>query len=118
MADTSVIKVSSKTSPVGEMGQKYLACGKSLSMRMWEEDKPSNEQKPLSSREYETVGYVISGKAELHFENDQKVVLSAGDSWIVPKGAKHTYKILEAFTAVEATHPPAEVKNRDAPVAQ
>ena len=43
------------------------------------------------------------------------LLLTAGDSWIVPKGAKHTYKIVEEFTAVEATHPPAEVKNRDAP---
>jgi quercetin dioxygenase-like cupin family protein len=118
MADTSIIKVSSKTAPVGEMGQKYLASGKSLSMRMWEEDKPSNEVKPLTARDYETCGYVISGKAELHFDNDQKVLLSTGDSWIVPKGAKHTYKILETFTAVEATHPPAEVKHRDAPVAK
>jgi len=117
MADTSIIKVSSKTSPVGEMGQKYLASGKSLSMRMWEEEKPNNET-PLTARDYETCGYVISGKAELHFDNDQMVLLSAGDSWIVPKGAKHTYKILENFTAVEATHPPAEVKNRDTPMAQ
>jgi len=116
MADTSIIKVSSKTSPVGEMGQKYLANGKSLSMRLWEAEKPSDDVKPISARDYETCGYVISGKAELHFENDQKVVLTAGDSWIVPKGAKHTYKILENFTAVEATHPPAEVKSRDAPV--
>ncbi|CAF0812934.1 unnamed protein product [Didymodactylos carnosus] len=100
------------------MGQKYLASGKSLSMRMWEEEKPTQEEKPISARDYETCGYVISGKAELHFDNDQKVLLSAGDSWIVPKGAKHTYKILENFTAVEATHPPAEVKNRDASVAQ
>lgn len=115
MADSSIIKVSSKTAPVGDMGQKYLASGKSLSMRMWEEEKPSNEGKPLMARDYETCGYVISGKAELHFDNDQKVLLAAGDSWIVPKGAKHTYKVLEAFTAVEATHPPAEVKNRDAP---
>lgn len=60
--------------------------------------------------------YVISGKAELHFENDQKILLTTGHSWIVPKGAKHTYKILENFTAVEATHSPAVVKNRDAPV--
>jgi len=118
MTDTSIIKVSSKTSPVGEMGQKYLASGKSLSMRMWEEEEPSNKEKPLTARDYETCGYVISGKAELHFDNDQMVLLSAGDSWIVPKGAKHTYKILENFTAVEVTHPPAEVKNRDAPVAQ
>jgi uncharacterized cupin superfamily protein len=118
MTDASIIKVSSKTAPVGEMGQKYLASGKSLSMRMWEEDKPSNEEKPLTTRDYETCGYVISGKAELHFDNNQKVLLTAGDSWIVPKGAKHTYKILENFTAVEATHPPAEVKNRDAPVSK
>jgi uncharacterized cupin superfamily protein len=118
MADTSIIKVSSKNAPVGEMGQKYLACGKSLSMRMWEEDKPSDEEKPLTARNYETCGYVISGKAELHFDNNQMVLLNAGDSWIVPKGAKHTYKILENFTAVEATHPPAEVKNRDAPMTQ
>ena len=92
--------------------------GKSLSMRMWEEDKPSTEVKPATARDYETCGYVISGKAELHFDNDQKVLLSTGDSWIVPKGAKHTYKILETLTAIEATHPPAEVKHRDAPVAK
>ncbi|CAF1238578.1 unnamed protein product [Adineta steineri] len=115
MCDTSIIKVSSKTAPVGELGQKYLACGKSLSMRMWDEEKGDNKEKSLTARDYETVGYVISGKAELHFENDQKVLLSQGDSWIVPKGSKHTYKIIENFTAVEATHPPAEIKNRDAP---
>ncbi|UJR07249.1 hypothetical protein I4U23_011537 [Adineta vaga] len=114
MCDTSIIKVSSKTAPVGEMGQKYLACGKSLSMRMWDNEQTSNEDKPFSVRDYETCGYVISGKAELSFENNQKVLLSTGDSWIVPKGAKHTYKILENFTAIEATHPPAEIKNRDA----
>ena len=115
MADSSVIKVSAKTAPVGEMGQKYLASGKSLSMRIWENEKAGAEDKPLVARDYETCGYVISGKAELHFSEGQKVVLSTGDSWIVPKGSKHTYKILENFTAVEATHPPAEVKNRDAP---
>ena len=53
---------------------------------------------------YETVGYVISGRAELLSEG-QTVVLAPGDSWVVPKGARHAYKILEPFTAVEATHP-------------
>ncbi len=33
---------------------------------------------------------------------------------MVPKGAAHTYRILEAFTAVEATAPPAEAHGRDA----
>lgn len=115
MADTSITKVSSSNAPVGEMGQKYLASGKSLSMRMWEKETPMDKAKAMSARDYETCGFVIAGKAQLIFENDQQVLLSAGDSWIVPKGAQHTYKIIEEFTAVEATHPPAEVKNRDTP---
>ena len=109
--DKSVKKVSSKTSPLGGMGQKYLADGKSVSMRMWDGQEPG-DPKPEASRDYETVGYVIDGRAELHLEG-QKVLLEPGDSWLVPKGASHTYKILEAFTAVEATSPPAEVHGRD-----
>jgi quercetin dioxygenase-like cupin family protein len=111
MADTTVMKVSSAHSPVGEQGQKYLASGKSLSMRMWEDEQPG-DAKPASRRDYETVGYVLRGRAELHLEG-QMVVLEEGDSWVVPKDAEHTYRILEAFTAVEATHPPAQVHGRD-----
>src|SRR5205085_6725954 len=92
-------------------GQKYLASGKSVAMRLWEDEQPGGD-KPPSSRDYETVGFVIRGKAELHLEG-QKVLLEAGDSWVVPKGASHTYKILEPFTAVEATCPPALVHGRD-----
>lgn len=109
--DKTVKKVSSKTSPKGEMGQKYLADGKSVSMRMWEGEEPG-EPKPEARRDYETVGYVISGSAELLLEG-QKILLEPGDSWLVPKNASHTYNILEAFTAVEATSPPAEVHGRD-----
>ena len=110
MSDTTVKKVSSSTSPKGEMGQIYLASGKHLAMRMWDEEP--GEPKPAESRDYETVGYVISGRAELHIEG-QQVTLEPGDSWLVPKDAKHTYKILEAFKAVEATSPPARVNDRD-----
>ncbi len=41
------------------------------------------------------------------------VLLEQGDSWVVPRGSSHTYNILEAFTAVEVTHPPARVDDRD-----
>ncbi len=58
------------------------------------------------------MGYVIKGRAELHIEG-QMVLLEPGNSWVVPKDASHTYKILEAFTAVEATSPPAEIHGRD-----
>lgn len=111
MSDTTVMKVNSAHSPKGQMGQKYLATGKTVSMRLWEDEQP-NEPKPAAAREYETVGYVIKGKAELHIEG-QMILLEAGDSWMVPKGASHTYKILESFTAVEATSPPSQVHGRD-----
>jgi quercetin dioxygenase-like cupin family protein len=111
MGDTSVTKVSSRYSPKGAMGQKYLASGVHVAMRLWEAEPPG-ESKPLTQRDYETVGYVISGRAELHLEG-QMVVLEPGDSWVVPKGSAHTYRILEPFTAVEATCPPAHAHGRD-----
>jgi len=113
MTDTTIIKVDSAQSPSGPEGQKYLAMGKSMAMRLWEEG-PDNGKgaKPAHSRDYETVGYVIAGRAELNLEG-QTVLLNAGDSWVVPKGATHSYRILEAFKAVEATHPPAEIQARD-----
>lgn len=111
MGDTSVKKVKSEYSPTGKMGQKYLASGIHVSMRLWEKEQPG-EAKPTTQRDYETVGYVISGRAELHLEG-QKLLLEPGDSWVVPKGSTHTYRILEPFTAIEATSPPAAVHGRD-----
>ena len=111
MVDTSVTKVQSKHSPHGDLGQKYLAAGLHVAMRMWENEEPGTP-KPPSRRDYETVGYVIAGRAELHIEN-QKILLEAGDSWAVPRGAQHSYKILERFTAIEATSPPAFAHGRD-----
>ncbi|HEY9698952.1 MAG TPA: cupin domain-containing protein [Trichocoleus sp.] len=112
MVDTTVKKIDAKHSPKGEMGQKYLASGKQVSMRLWENESPA-EPKQATQRDYETVGYVIEGRAELHLEG-QMVLLEPGNSWVVPQGASHTYKILEPFTAVEATCPPAQVHGRDA----
>ncbi len=76
MADTTIVKVSSEASPKGDMGQVYLATGKGISMRLWREQM-SDDAKPDVSREYETVGYVISGRAELHLEG-QMVLLEPG----------------------------------------
>ncbi|XXF80110.1 cupin domain-containing protein [Myxococcaceae bacterium GXIMD 01537] len=111
MGDTSVKKVESRHSPKGEMGQKYLASGIRLSMRLWE-DEPPGEAPPPTARDYETVGYVMKGRAELLLEG-QKLILNPGDSWLVPRGASHTYRILETFSAVEATSPSAAVHGRD-----
>ena len=111
MGDTSVTKVSAKTAPRGKAGQKYLASGIKASMRLWEQE-PTGVAKPETERDYETIGFVIQGRAELHLEG-QTVLLERGDSWVVPKGSRHSYTILESFTAVEATCPPAAVHGRD-----
>jgi quercetin dioxygenase-like cupin family protein len=113
MSDTTIKKIDSKFSPKGEMGQKYLACGKHVSMRIWEDEPATNGNgKTESKRDYETVGYVLSGRAKLHCEG-QTIVLEPGNSWVVAAGAAHKYEILETFSAVEATSPPAEVHGRD-----
>ncbi|HUR94808.1 MAG TPA: cupin domain-containing protein [Gemmatimonadales bacterium] len=111
MADTTITKVDSSHSPTGSMGQKYLASGKLVGMRLWVSEGPG-DPKPPSRRDYETVGYVIGGRAELQLEG-QTVRLEPGDSWVVPEGAEHTYRILEEFTALEATSPPAHAHGRD-----
>jgi quercetin dioxygenase-like cupin family protein len=111
MSDTTITKVDSRHSPKGPEGEKYLASGKHVAMRMWENEQPGEPKAP-ATRPYETVGYVLSGRAELHLAG-QTVILEPGNSWVVPKDAEHTYKILESFSAVEATSPPAQVHGRE-----
>ncbi len=112
MSDTSVTKVDAEHAPKGPQGQRYLATGRALSMRLWDGVAAGDSSEPVR-REYETVGFVVAGSAELTLEG-QTVRLEPGNSWIVPKGAEHSYRIRETFTAVEATHPPAEFHDRDA----
>lgn len=100
----SSTKINQADAPRGDQGQRFLASGKSVALRMWENEKPGEIQ-PKSTQDYETVGYVLSGRAELHLENEI-VKLQKGDSWLVPAKATHAYKILEDFTAIEATSPP------------
>ncbi len=112
MTDSSVTKVEAAQAPQGPQGQRYLASGQSLSMRLWDKEPPAGDNAP-SRREYETVGYVISGRATLTLDGES-VALRAGSSWVVPKGAEHSYRIEEDFSAVEATCPAAELHDRDA----
>jgi quercetin dioxygenase-like cupin family protein len=109
--DSTIKKVTAAYSPRGSSGQKYLASGVRVSMRLWENEPPAADT-PSSARDYETVGYVIAGQAELHLEG-QTIRLEPGDCWIVPRGATHHYRILQPFTAVEATSPPAHLHDRD-----
>ena len=98
MTDTTVNKVSSGASPVGPDGQVYLVSGKRMALRLWRDEAPTID-KP-------------SGRAELLIDG-QSIRLEPGDSWLVPAGSDHTYRILESFTAVETTAPPFQVHGRE-----
>ena len=47
MADTTIIKVDGNHSPKGKDGQKYLANGRTVSMRLWEKEAPGPGKPPL-----------------------------------------------------------------------
>ena len=72
-----------------------------VAMLMWRDEEPGDPQ-PLTTREYDAVGYVLAGRAEWHC-GGETITLGRGDSYLVPRGVAHTYKVLEAFSAVEAT---------------
>jgi quercetin dioxygenase-like cupin family protein len=112
--DTSVVKIDSSHSPRGPSGERYLASGTRVAMRLWDAEPPTGAEKlvPDTERDYELVGYVVAGRAELHVEG-QLVLLEPGSSWVVPRGARHHYVVLEPFTAIEATSPPFHVHGRD-----
>jgi len=103
---TAELTVKTSEAPTGSMGQKLLISGNAMALRLWDETPGDAEQKSATARNYETLGYVLEGKAELTIEGET-ITLTPGMSWAVPEGTAHSYKILEKFQAVEATHPSA-----------
>ena len=83
----------------GDVGDLLLVGGAHMSLRLWKNEAP--QEKAMSRSSYETLGYVMAGRAELTIEG-QTVSLEPGDSYLVPANAEHGYKIIESFTALEA----------------
>ena len=110
MSDNSVKKIDSSASPTGDMGQTYLVSGTRAAMRRWE--IASGEGGEMHTRPYETLGYVVSGRVEIHI-GDDTITCGEGDSYLVPEGSEHKYTVLEDLVAIEATAPPARVDDRD-----
>lgn len=100
-------KTSAAEMPEQPMQSKLLLSGQELSMWFWQAmPNTDTEVEAYVSQDYEVMGYIISGRAELHV--DGKVIsLKPGDSWVVPTGALHNYLILEPLTAIKTCHPPA-----------
>ncbi len=65
--------INTQDSSVGEMGQAYLATGKAVALRRWDEN--AGESSELHSREYETVGYLISGRMEVEIDGQPATLL-------------------------------------------
>lgn len=97
-------KIAAADALVGEEGERLLATGDAVAMRLWQDEAPRSD-KPRVRHDYETAGYVIRGRAELEIEGES-TTLEPGDSYLVPRGAMHTFRILETLTAVEAIAPP------------
>ncbi len=100
------LTVNIQEAATGDMGQKLLISGDMIALRLWDEEASDTQDKGVHARSYETAGYVIAGRAELTLAG-KTILLEPGTSWVVPQNVDHTYRILEHFRAVEATHPPA-----------
>ncbi len=98
----TISKIGTSEAKTGPDGDLLLAGGAHMSMRLWKDEAPQEKAPHRSS--YETLGYVIAGRAELTIEG-QSVTLAPGDSYLVPANAEHAYRILEPFTALEAVSP-------------
>ncbi|WP_421773053.1 cupin domain-containing protein [Gracilimonas sp.] len=105
---TATEEIAEEKSPETDERKEIMASGEDVGLRIWREEEPGAD-KEMHSNLYEIVGYVLKGEAELHLDDDQVVELTKGDSYLVPKEAEHMYKIIETFSAVEATSPPAHL---------
>lgn len=99
----SQYKVSQSDTTHGTDGEHHLVKGQQSSMRLWHREEP-NADKPESTHEYETLGYVIEGRVDL-IVNGETISLQPGDSYHVPAGTPHTFRVTETLTAVEVTTP-------------
>ncbi len=102
--DMAATTVSQDAAPAGPDGQKLLAAGARVGLRLW--DEGPTEGKGPHANDYETVGLVLEGEATLTIDGAE-VALTPGLSWLVPSGAEHFYTVPQRFKAVEATSPPA-----------
>lgn len=62
---------------------------------------------PFHSHPNEQIGYVISGKYRIKFNNLDEV-LNPGDSYSVPENIEHSWEVIEEGEVVDTFIPPRE----------
>ncbi len=82
----------------------HLVTGDALALRLWNE--PAGTAGEPHTQPYETVGYVVAGRVEVHVAG-RSTTCGPGESYHVPADATRHYVVAEDLVAVEATSPPA-----------
>lgn len=99
----------------GPNGERYLAGGVRVGMRLFEGLQP-HAGEAEHTRDYETAGYCTAGHAQLVVGEDAAVDIAAGTSYLIPARAPHRFVITQGpFSAVEACSPLPWVHDRDRP---
>ena len=112
MSDTSITKVSSEFSPTGELGQKYLASGKSA--RDASVGKRTARRTVARSRARVRDGRIRDQrKGGVAHRRPDAACSIAAIRGRCPKGPSTRTRFWRRLTAVEATSPPAQVHDRD-----
>jgi quercetin dioxygenase-like cupin family protein len=104
--ETRIVTRSDATN--GPRGEKLMAHGDTVAMRVWERE-PEGETSPTHSNDYEYVAYVAAGALRVQIGDDDAQEVRAGDSYVVPAGTPYGFEVLERATVVEAVSPPSAV---------
>lgn len=88
----------------GDRGERLLAAGEQVALRVWEHE-PAGESSPEHANEYEYVAYVTDGLMRVRIGGDEPVEIGVGDSYVVPAGTTYAFEIVERATVVEAVSP-------------
>jgi mannose-6-phosphate isomerase-like protein (cupin superfamily) len=92
----------------GRHGERLMASGRHVGLCLWERD-PAGERRVAPDERNEHVAYVESGALIVTIADDPPVEVHAGDSYVVPVGARHRFEVLEPATVVEAVCPPSHM---------
>ena len=96
--------VSSSDATTGDRGERLLARGERVGLRVWEHE-PAGETSPEHANDYEYVAYLAEGAMRVRIGDAEAVELRAGDSYVVPAGTPYAFEITERAKVVEAVTP-------------
>jgi uncharacterized cupin superfamily protein len=86
------------------MPERLMARASHVELRLCERD-PASEAAMAPDPEHDRLAYIQEGALIVAIADDPPVELHAGDSYVVPAGARCAFEVLEPATLVEAIGP-------------